>query len=74
MTAAAVRRDGRQAAPADAPGSAGAGAALALPLYAVALRAVAAARHRRASRAPGADTGAGAPRADEPADRRSVSG
>ncbi|MGK5450596.1 DUF4184 family protein [Streptomyces radiopugnans] len=49
---------------------AGAGAALALPLYAVALRAVAAARDRRASRTPGA----GAPCAEEPADRRPVSG
>ncbi|MFH0250263.1 hypothetical protein ACG5V6_18870 [Streptomyces chitinivorans] len=44
---------------------AGAGLALALPLYAVALRAVAAARERRTARAPGTE---------EPAGRRPVSG
>lgn len=61
---------------------AGAGLALALPLYAVALRAVAAARDRRAARTSGAGAAraagtsgaAGTARTEEPDVRRSVSG
>lgn len=51
----------------------GAGPALAPPLYAVARRAVVAARDRRAARASGGGTARGV-RAEEPAVRRSVSG